>query len=348
MPGPAGTTGQEVSDLICKVSLERLDHDSYRLAWGEEFTAGRVDIRLSPRPDVPADTEVAAEGVHGGADIVASGGSPRWYFRLDGVDEASLVIGERGVSLEGGVNFRDLGGYAGADGRRIRWGRLFRSGHLSQLTAADRQVISGLGISTVCDYRHPDELVNEHAELPNSPEVRVLGIPPGVGHWRMLHDLFAQTSDPADTVEAMHQIMVYLVREAAPYYQDLFDALLAPPPGAFLMHCSGGKERSGVGAALTLAAMGVPRETIMYDYMLSSRYTPVETQVPRVLDKYEVSLPPEQGRALVLPLLETRPSYLNVVFDAIEADHGSIAAFLRERFGIDDAARERLCELYME
>lgn len=334
-------------DAVCNVTVERIDGNRYRLAWDERFTAAPVTVRVSPTADVPGDAEPVAEGARGGAEVTVPGGAPRWYFRLEVADGNSLVVAERGVPLEGGVNFRDLGGYAGADGRRLRWGRLFRSGHLAHLTAADRDVVSALGISTVCDYRHPNELARENAELPNAPDVNVIGIPPGIGNWRMLHELFARTTDPEDTVAAMHDIMVYLVRDAAHYYQGLFDALLEGAPGALLMNCSGGKERSGVGAALTLAALGVPRATILYDYMLSSRYTPIEREVPNVLEKYEVDLPYEQGRALILPLLETYPSYLGVAFEAIESDHGSVEAFLHERYGVDEAARERLRELYL-
>lgn len=335
-------------DPICAVSVGRLGDDAYRIAWDESFTTAPVTVRWSTRADVPPDAEVVAERASGGLDVAVPGDGTRPYFRLDADDGASLVVGERGLPLEGGVNFRDLGGYAGADGKRVRWGQLFRSGTLSRLTGSDRPVLSALGITTVCDYRHPDELARENAELPNSPAVHAIGIPPGVGNWRMLHELFARTDDPADTVEAMHQIMVYLVREAGPYYQGLFDALLAGTSGAFLMNCSGGKERTGIGAALTLAALGVPRETILYDYMLSSDYLPIESEVPHALEKYEVDLPYEQARALVLPLLETRRSYLNAAFDAIVADHGSIDAYLSSRYGIDAAARQRLRELYLE
>lgn len=334
-------------DPIVKTQVQRLDEDTYRVAWDESFTAAPVTVRAAPHADVPDDAQVVASGVYQSAEVTVCANTPRWYFRLDAEDGCSLTVGERALPLEGGVNFRDLGGYSGAGGRRIRWGKLFRSGTLARLTASDRKIVSALGISTVCDYRHPNELVRENAELPNSPNVTVIGIPPGIGNWRMLHELFARTSDPADTVQAMHQLMVYLARDAGDHYQHLFDSLLADNSGAFLMNCSGGKERSGIGAALTLAALGVPRETILYDYMLSSKYLSIETEVPHALEKYEVDLPYEQARALIRPLLEARPSYLEAAFDALEEDYGSVKACLHRKYGIDDAARERLCELYL-
>lgn len=335
-------------DAICTASVERLGDATYRITWDERFSADPVTIRAERQGRVRSDAEVVAERAQGATDVKVSAADARWYFRLDAADGHSLVVGERGVALERGVNFRDMGGYATADGRRVRWGRLFRSGHLSHLTAADRDSVAGLGITTVCDFRHESELAHENATLPGAPTVHVAGITPGVGSGRMLHELFARSSDPADTVEAMHRIMAYLAREAAPHYQTLFDGLLGCTSGAFLMNCSGGKERSGLGAALTLAALGVPRETIRYDFMLTGRYMPVEAEVPRTIEKYDVDLPFEQGRALILPILESRESYLAAALEAIEADHGSIDAFLRERFGLDDAARARLGELYLD
>lgn len=74
-------------------------------------------------------------------------------------------------ALERACNFRDFGGYPGADGRQLRWGRLFRSGVMSQMTESDRRTVAGFGVQLVCDLRRPDERMSQ----PNpyfGPEVR--------------------------------------------------------------------------------------------------------------------------------------------------------------------------------
>jgi protein-tyrosine phosphatase len=259
-----------------------------------------------------------------------------------------VVVAERAVPFAGGVNFRDLGGYRTEDGRRVRWGRLFRSGHLSGLTEDDKRGFAALGVNTVCDFRLAEERADENAELPGAVTMHTIGIPPGIGDRHFFHRLFASADAVEPILDALHDMVRSLVREAAPRYAALFEVLLAAPAGTILMNCSAGKERTGVGSALVLAALGVPRETIMYDFMLSGIYFPAAAEVPRVLEKYGVTHRGELGRALIMPLLETRASYLEAAFTAIDQDFGSTEDFLAHYYGLRAAELARLRDIYTD
>ena len=333
-------------DTITAITVARNADQHYRLAWDARFTQQPVSVYVASEPGAFDRSNAAAEGVLGQVEIELTDSAARSYFLLVPESDLSIIVAERNVPMAGGINFRDIGGYRTGSGRRLRWGRLFRSGHMSNLTADDKRYFDALAISTVCDFRLAEERENEKTELPGSPTLHTLGIPPGIGDKHFFHRLFAATGDPADVVDAMHQMLACLVRDAAPFYARLFDVLLSDPPGAVLLNCSAGKERTGVGTALLLSALGVPRDTIMYDFMLSGTYFPVESEVPRALEKYAVQTPGEAGRALIMPLLETRESYLEAAFAAIDEDFGSSEDFLRENYALDAKALARLRELY--
>ncbi len=333
-------------DPVLAVSVERNAEGDYVLAWDARFCAGEVTVSGAGHDRDFDRGGALAVSTSGGASVSVPGDPGRAYFRLQPNAGPSLVVAERALPFVGGVNFRDIGGYAIADGRRLKWGVLFRSGHMANLSTADKRLFAALDIGTVIDFRMLEEREHEKTELPGPPELHVIGIPPGIGDRYFFHRLFAASDDPADVVDAMHQMMACLVRDAAPYYARMFEVLLGAPRGAVLMNCSAGKERTGVAIALLLAALGVPRETIMYDFMLSASCFPALAEVPRVLEKYAVESRGEAATALIMPLLETRRSYLDAAFAAIEADCGSVAAFLHKHYGLKEAELTRLRALY--
>jgi protein-tyrosine phosphatase len=178
---------------------------------------------------------------------------------------------ERLLPLQGGRNFRDLGGYATEDGRHVRWGMLYRSGSMHDLTPADYAALQRRGIRIVCDLRDTRERSAEPVHWPTT------GAP------QVLSDDYAL--DPRDFLPAapMKDWTAYSARAAmtASYpkmlvqfrnqYRRMFAELLAGhAPLAF--NCSAGKDRTGIAAALLLTALGVPRQTVIDDYLLTNRY----------------------------------------------------------------------------
>ena len=331
-------------DCICAIEIEPTALGAYRLRWDEAFTSTPVDIYAGTTPDTIALGDPVVTAADSGVAVRVSG--PRPYFLLRAHAGGEVIAAQRNVPLAGSINFRDLGGYANADGRRVRWGRLFRSGHMANLTAQAKTDLSALGIQTVCDFRMAEERETEVAALPNDPRIEILGIPPGIGDRFFFHRLFDSTDDPAKVVEAMHDMLRALVVTAAPRYARLFELLLERPSGAVLINCSAGKERTGLASVLLLSALGVPRATIAYDFMLSQRYFPAESEIPRVLQKYAVRATGDTARNLIAPLLETRASYLQSAFAAIDELYGSTAGMLQQLYGLGSRECARLREYF--
>jgi protein-tyrosine phosphatase len=333
-----------MKDVIAAIEVTPHGGARYEVEWSSTFTAAPVDITVARSVHELAAAVPSVRGATGSASFTAA---YRPYCRLHAADGAEIVVAPRGVRIEGAVNFRDLGGYASSDGRRVRWGALFRSGHLSKLSAAGARDFVELGVGTVCDLRMHEERANEAADLPNAPRLEVLGIQPGIGDRFYFHRLFDSTLDPEVIVAAMNQMMRVFVEEAAPRCARLFEILLSRPAQALLINCSAGKERTGVATTLVLTALGVPRETILYDFMLSERYYDIAPEIPRVFAKYAVRATGDAALRLVMPLLETRASYLQSAFAAIDARYGSGDAMLAELYGIGAAERARLREHYL-
>lgn len=183
----------------------------------------------------------------------------------DAYEDAVLRVAQRRLPVDGASNFRDFGGYLTAEGRQVRWGKLFRSGQLAGLQDADRAVISNVAITAVCDFRRHDELERSPSRLPAAAVSHHMPISPG--NTRAFFEQFSvmnENSNESAVDGFMEEINRELVREHAAPYRHMFDHLLHGNP--VLIHCSAGKDRTGFGAALVLAALGVDSAHQMNDY----------------------------------------------------------------------------------
>ena len=329
-------------DVLTGVEVELQSDGHYRFEWPAAFSDAPVTLYGGRSPQSIVRERPLLRDARPGAKVPVTAPGQREYFYLEAADGRGLMVAQRNVPLAGSINFRDLGGYATGDGRRVQWGRLFRSGHMANLTAASLAQFAALDIRAVCDFRTEEERASESRGLPNDPRVEVLGITPGIGDRFFFNRLFDSSDDPQQVVDALHAMMRELVLTAAPRYQRVFEVLLEGAPGAVLINCSAGKERTGLAAALVLTALGVPRATILYDFMLSQRYFPAEAEIPRVIVKYSVRATGEAARNLIMPLLETRASYLQAAFAAIDERYGSGEGLLQTLYGLGPADLARL------
>ncbi|MDE1950839.1 MAG: tyrosine-protein phosphatase [Burkholderiales bacterium] len=239
------------------------------------------------------------------------------------------------LPLEGASNFRDLGGYAMQDGRRVRWRRLFRSDHLAGLTGADHQRLAGIGLAQVFDFRGVDESAAAPNQLPGVAQYSLAIEPTVVQRMRDLAAAGRRLTAPM-VVELMKDLYRGLVDEHAPLYARLFEALLtADAPLVF--HCTAGKDRTGVAAALILLALGASRETVFQDFLLTNECY------------RRPQMPPTETPAEALAVLwQVQPVFLETALDSIEAEQGGIEAYFERRLGLGRAARQALAERYLE
>jgi protein-tyrosine phosphatase len=235
------------------------------------------------------------------------------------------------VPLEGGSNFRDLGGYRTADGRRVRRGAVFRSAHLGTLTAADCAAVGKLGVRTIVDLRG----VNEAAETPhrlNGVACRIVGahIEPGIGD-KIRRAIEDGSASPFLMMQYLTDHYRDYPRRCTPGFRTLFATLSDGRHRPLIFHCTAGKDRTGFASALLLTLLGVPWDTVMEDYLRTN-----ELWIGHVGRYPELDL---DTRAAII---EARRPYLEAAFEVVRADFGSAEAFAEKALGLDSAARERL------
>jgi len=250
--------------------------------------------------------------------------------------------------LEGVTNFRELGGIPTRDGRRVRWRRIFRSGHWGGASDADVRTMGELGIGRVYDFRSELDLgYDGHDRLPE-----------GVDHVTL------STSDPAMAVDIREMIReggieklrevfgqgraaaymtdhaARLVTERLGVYRSFLLGMADPDPPPVLFHCSAGKDRAGWAGSCVLLALGVDEEEVVEHYLLSNVHYEVGSQGRDVIDS-EVA-------ELLSPLVGVRREYVEASFAAAHEAFGSIDAYLREGLGLSDAELEQLRSSWLD
>jgi protein-tyrosine phosphatase len=240
----------------------------------------------------------------------------------------------RVLALQGASNVRDLGGWPTADGRRVRFGRVFRSASLAALTEADAAALANAGIRTVCDLRGEAEQQRAPSRLAGVT-THALSIEPS---------LHPSLSALLATGTVTGEVMMGLMRGAytayamdwSHRYRALFALLLDEDAPPLLFHCTAGKDRTGFGAALILAALGVDEEAVLEDYLATNRLWRADPEVA-------ASLP----EAVADVLLRVHPELITAAFDAVRDAHGTIETYLEERIGLTPERRESLRERYL-
>lgn len=248
---------------------------------------------------------------------------------------------KRRVPLAGTSNFRDLGGYETVDGRRVKWGQLYRSSSLSELTDEDLEYIAALDIKLICDLRRDEERIEAPSRLPVTKSSTVLML--SVGPNRKDSKLYEYLWRGEATEEEMRAVMQEVYRDFAIkfayQYAQFMQSVAHADHLPLLFHCSAGKDRTGFAAALILETLGVPRETIFDDYSLTNRYT-----TRNLSDRYKNLKSPE----LFHTMMSADPDYLLAAYDAVDEVFGSFDRYLSDGLGISIHTKNEFRRLLLE
>ncbi|MGY5129178.1 tyrosine-protein phosphatase [Streptomyces nigrescens] len=243
-------------------------------------------------------------------------------------------------------NFRDVGGLPTVDGRRVREGRLFRSGHLAHATETDAAFLAGLGLHTIFDFRNASDIKLEGPDVA-LPGVRNVNIPltdpaDGAEFWTMVRDgeLEQLRSALGDGKAAARMAATYrhIITTRTEDHSRVLHALAEDSVPA-LMHCAAGKDRAGLSVAVALLAVGVERDAIEADYLKSN--DPHRRYKIRRSDNSAVGMS-QEVMELLSPLFGAHTDYLTAAYDAIERTWGSTEKYLTDGLGLTPATRERL------
>ncbi|MGQ9427258.1 tyrosine-protein phosphatase [Gilvimarinus sp. F26214L] len=345
--------GETSVDPVFRVLEAERDESTVNLRW-ELAEPQRVSVYMADEPGADQRSLIAS-GVKGNSLPVEVNPGSRPYFHVKTAGGSGRWVAERVLPLDGGRNFRDLGGYRSQDGRYTRWGVLYRSGTMAGLTTADYQYLGQLGINTICDFRSIEERKAEPTLWQR------LGADLEYLRWDYSRDSdegwgsadWLSEGASLTAAKARHY-MTEGYREA-PFafgdkYREMFAQLVAGQ-APLTFNCSAGKDRTGVAAALLLTALGVDRQTIYTDYAMSEKVVDYRKEYSSSRDDQEGSyseilsqIPPEA----IAELMRSRPEYLQTAFEAIEAKHGSVRAYMAEVLHLDDLDLAKLQTLYLE
>jgi len=262
--------------------------------------------------------EGSGKGIH---PVIKIDNSVRNYFQLV-TDEGKAVIAEKHLPMEGGYNFRDLGGIRNKDGKYTKWGKIFRSDDLHNLTDSDLKYLASIPLISVVDFRSDEERKWGKDKIPSTVVNNyILSIDPGnLSDMDMLSNISAQQID-----SFMMQMNVLFVTKPViiDKYKELFSLLQNSKEVPLLFHCSAGKDRTGMGTALILFALNVDEESIYEDYLLSNKY---------LRDKYSKYI--DQNPALE-SLFKVKKEFLQAGIEQIKKDHGTVENYLTKVLNID-------------
>ena len=258
---------------------------------------------------------------------------------------------KRVLGIQGQRNFRDIGGYETSSGERVKWSRIYRSGKLSDLTPDDLDRLNDLDIELVIDFRSESERDGEPTKW-QGDETEFLDLPIGgtAADWssklsaQLQSGTFTESEIRNTFIDAYRQIPIDNTAE----YRTFFEQILNQKDGAIIFHCTSGKDRTGIGAAFLLAALGVPRDVIMQDYMLTNQAAGVERGLPFIAKAFSQRAGRDIDPESLRPLVGVEPVYLETTFDTIETEFGSMDTYLAQALGLTQTKRAKLRSLLLE
>ncbi|MEM7113252.1 MAG: tyrosine-protein phosphatase [Chloroflexota bacterium] len=312
----------------------------FQLAW--QATAVSCRIYELPEPTLNSDGILLA-AVQGENQVWVEGTAVRPYFALEfqggPYDGQRLIVAERILPLEGVPNFRDIGGYETANGRFTRWGLIYRSGDLHEAKTADLDTLATLGLQNICDLRTAGEITSRPDQLPTPhPTWTDLAINSRSPRWRQLIDVIRYRKRLQQLLVNGY-INIFLEENAAKV--GFFLSQLADPANLpVLIHCTAGKDRTGLSIALLLSILGVPEVTILADYSLSNYehatfYRIMQADVARLI---RFGFKPESLETFFV----ANPVVLKTALDHVKNTYGSIETYLLQRANMRQDTLQRI------
>ena len=313
------TSSNDTSPLA-GISVEKTKDNNYRIAWDARESDALVQVFAGDSPaHIDLATPVAETRGRNSVVVSLPDHAAPPYFSIAVNGRPGVVWSERRLPLEKTYNFRDIGGYPTIDNRRMRWGVVFRSAHLAELTDADHALLQRIGIRLVCDFRTIEEAEGQPDRLPPDGSMEYLHMP-------IAHGKF----DPAEAIgrikkgdiswltdDFMSTNYLKQIDDFADLWKRFFERLMDRHNRPLVFHCTAGKDRTGVCAALILLAAGVPESTVIADHALSNTFNaPVIRRIEHEIRKFGID--PDDMR-----------SYLSAPREAMEA----VVAHLKQHYG---------------
>jgi protein-tyrosine phosphatase len=245
----------------------------------------------------------------------------------------------RAFDLEGAPNFRDIGGYATAGGQHVRWGEVYRSNDLSKLTTADAHRVAALNLMSVIDLRTEDERqrgpsiwLHAPTDVYSSPKATLAPV---------MHTILADAATPEGARAGITKFYTQMPDEYHDEYAAMFHRIAAGKL-PILVHCTAGKDRTGVAMAVLLTTLGVPRQTVVEDYALTEKLVPAPAAAAQLSVPVGGAETPLSSLAQ-LPvgsreaLWRSDPAYILAALNSIDREYGSVDVYVERELGVSRA-----------
>lgn len=255
------------------------------------------------------------------------------------------------------TNSRQLGGYVGADGRAVRENMLIRTGRTTNITDEDAALLNTFGITDIIDFRSPDEIEADppsdklNGKVHNIPATAPRSSSGGTNDSEPTYqteDLEKLVNSGGNAVGIYNYTYSNLVSNdySIDTYKQFFDVLLDAESGAIMYNCTGGKDRTGVATMLLLSALGVDRETITYDYLLTNDHIAdyINTTMASAAEETEDETLLEQLRYFI----SVDESLIEIAYSTIESNYGSMDEYLEQALGLTEDKLTILRDKYLE
>jgi len=258
----------------------------------------------------------------------------------------SALQGEehRLLPMDGSYNTRELGGYKTLDGKSVKWGILFRSDKLSDISEADQNYLVNLGIKKIVDFRSKSEKNEDPDKIPE--DIEYVEMPIEVdGAMRTKIEAILKGETDRDVKSFLIEANEEFINNYSHIYSKFLKDL-AREQKPTLFHCTAGKDRAGFAAAITLIAIGVSKEDAIEDYMKTNEYT--ADRIEEMISKIELMSLYQTDGELLRPLLGVEREYLETALKTAEDQYGSIEKYIREGLGISEEEIQKLKSFLLE
>lgn len=287
----------------------------------------------------------------------------RPYFYVKG-QVSSYITAERTLPVDGMNNFRDMGGYETVDGKRVKWGKLYRSDHIHNATEKGLEYLRKLGIHTIIDYRSESEISkypnptiandvltycldpSAHAaelaaQFQSSKENEDLNLINKIIEQRKNGKLVSQH----DVVFKQYQTFASSEKSKAAF-GDMLRVLAKPEAAAAVQHCRGGKDRTGFGSMLILGVLGVPTEILIKDYLITAKNREERNRIK--MEKYKTLTNDPVVLEHLYSFIDTKSKFLEASIQSIVSKNGSIVQYVKDELEISQEIIDILKSLYLE
>ncbi|MEM8856828.1 MAG: tyrosine-protein phosphatase [Chloroflexota bacterium] len=246
----------------------------------------------------------------------------RQIYTIEFALSQTIESATRFWNLPGIINLRDLGGYATADGRQVAWGKLYRTGHLGGVPQETLDTLHEHGIALICDLRS----LRERTELPDRVPDAAQYVETSIYEEDQLSAIFPKLLfNRASLGEQLGAGYIRMIDERPTRFGHIIELIANTLPAMF--HCTAGKDRAGLTAAMILSLLNVPRQTIIADYTLSNLASDslfkdfMSTSAPTI---ERFGIPPEQLR----PLFAADPNWMTNALNHIDNNYGGVEKYL--------------------